>query len=311
MGSNNRKIFLAAIPDDIRSELNRLSRHNRIYDGLTFIAVFTSFFFLMWFSDYFYNNFLSAILFIVIQGFVLHTVAQMIHEYLVHDHFLVKYLKYPIVALVPLSPTQYNKIHIAHHKYFPNSPEDPDRAVNLPRSRLERILAFTFLNDLLLVPRRAKFYGEPQPPVQFTPSEKKHIQFELSLFIVLVLLAIILALVNHPVLLQGWLLPLIFGLPLFTGLRVFAEHSHVDESQPFGCGTNIRVPAILSITPYVVLFGEGHIVHHYYPHMPWYNCKKACDLLRPWMANASQKNRLFYSIWRWVQDGPHVNLSAR
>lgn len=285
---NYRLKFLKEISSSLSDKLVLLKSNIILYDIATIVFCWLLFIGLVYISGYFYKNVVSIVFFIILQGLVIHTASQLIHEYYVHN-YQSKFIQYLTACIVPLSPTKYKKLHSEHHKFFPNSNGDPDTPINNPRNIIEKILAFTLIHDLFLVPLRNKKLSSQTLVINYTKKETLQIRIEQLLFIIVFILSIITYLNGYKLLVEGWLLPLILGVPIFTGLRVFSEHGIINKSSPLSGGTNVPVPALLKFTPFVVVFGEGHIIHHYFPSIPWYKINKAIKLLEPYLHKSGDR----------------------
>jgi fatty acid desaturase len=297
--SYNKKISFAKVPKQTLNQLQSLLKHNKYIDIITIGINILIFILLIKYSHYFYTNVLFAIGFIIIQGATIHTLAQLfVHDYYTHNR-LLKNFNYLIAAIVPISPTKYRKIHLNHHLYFPNSDKDPDAHTNALKTTIwSKIRTFTIIHVLHSQKNYESNCKLNNIEIYYTPKELSLIKYENLLFPLTSIIAILIMLKGSSMLIEGWFIPTILGVPIFLGIRHFAEHSYTDPEKPFGCGNNIKVPLIFKYTPFNLVLGQGHIVHHYYPSLPWYNCNKACKLLSPYIDKNNQ-GKFYKELIRW------------
>jgi hypothetical protein len=71
----HRKLTLKSIPESQLILINKVLKRNKFYDYSTILITWIMFILLVYTSQWFYTNFITTIVFIIIQGFVIHTVA--------------------------------------------------------------------------------------------------------------------------------------------------------------------------------------------------------------------------------------------
>lgn len=287
--------FEKGLPPHVKKQLNLLLKHKKSLDYLTVYTSLVVFFLLLLFSPTFYHNVFSIIFFIILQGLVIHNLVQLFHEYAVHANIMPIFVKWIICFISPFPPSIYKKEHLQHHCFFPNSSQDPDLHINIPLSKVQKVLFFTFIGEFFKEKNKAYF------PVQIQGRSKTSqcvIFLEKSCFYLLILVTILLSASGNYLLVLGWLIPLLFGVPLFTGLRAIVEHSKTRDNDFLGTSPEIEVPLFFKYQPFVSVYGKGHIIHHCYPAMPWYNIPKACTLLEK-NFQANEKINLYNVIADW------------
>lgn len=297
----HRELTIKTIPESEIRLINKLLKRNKFYDYSTILIVWIMFIVLVYSCQWFYTSYIGAIVFIVFQGFVIHTLGQLGHEYYVHSKTAYSYFASITSLITPFSITLYKKRHIQHHKHFPNALGDPDIVVNDIKTSLEKILSFTVLDNFFLLPIRKKKLAAKHIGINNGINKKEQLiaKIEGLLFWVGLIIACLFYFFGIKQFILGWIIPLIVGTPIFLGIRVFVEHAILNDKIPFGCGTNVKIPWFFKFTPYASLYGEGHIVHHYFPTMPWYNINRACVILRPYFTNQNRESVLS-QICKWI-----------
>jgi len=200
-------------------------------------------------------------------------------------------------------PTQYLHMHQLHHRYI-GTELDGERYKQGLSTRWRRWFFLT-LPGALLAPRMVNRVGEPLP--EPLPGRARRIAVErwvLRAYLVALLIGCV---VWPKVFLFGHLLPVaLLGPPLNT-LRIVLEHAEADDDNPLFLGTDYRSGWLIRAVT-LVNAGDGHIVHHQYPNMPWYRVPAFIRLMRPYLlaAGVTERRSITGILWGWLVRGyPH------
>jgi fatty acid desaturase len=78
----------------------------------------------------------------------------------------------------------------------------------------------------------------------------------------------------------GYLLPLAVVTPLFNTVRIVLEHFDVGRGNPLWPATFYRTGWITR-PAFLWSAGDCHVVHHFYPNIPYYRMPQALRLISP------------------------------
>lgn len=281
------------MPATLYNELVLLCKRNDMLDGLTIYATWGAFIAGLLLSS-------KYPVLIIVQGLLIHQIGVLTHDFFVHGRALPYFGAFMGSIITSLSPTHYKRAHLEHHAAFPNSEADPDRAVNIHPTLLQKLAAFTIFDQFLLH-RRAKIWPSH---TQYTAAELLRIRVEkISFFIVFGGVLASAAITGVNIFITGWLIPLLVVTPVFTGLRVVLEHGLYRADDVLYQGTPAKVPSLIASSSFAPYYGIGHLLHHYFPALPWYNYRRALVLLTPWVDAKMTTLTLREACSRWMKDG--------
>jgi fatty acid desaturase len=281
------------MPATLHNELVVLCKRNHLLDRLTIYATWGAFIAGLLLSS-------KYPVLIIVQGFLIHQIGGLTHDFYVHGRALPYFGAFLGGALTSLSPTHYKSRHHDHHTALPNSESDPDRAVNIHPTLLQKLAAFTIF-DRFLRPGRTKLWPSH---TQYTEAELLRIRVEkISFFVVFGGVAASAATAGVNVFITGWLIPLLVVTPVITGLRVVLEHGLYRADDVLYQGTPAKVPSLIASSTFAPYYGIGHLLHHYFPALPWYNYRRALILLTPWVNAKMTTLTLYQACGRWLKDG--------
>lgn len=201
-----------------------------------------------------------------------------------------------------ISPSQFERWHLDHHRGLGSSTEDPKRAELSPKKNA-RWLKFLYFTPALFViyagaaARAAKLYD---------PKLRNRVRLE-RLFAVAVHLgvAVFLWRAGPEVLLRVYVAPLFLFFPAAFFLNRLGQHYDVDATRVEAWSTRVDGNPLLR---FLFLSSNHHIEHHYFPGVPLWHLAKLNRALRPFFESAGIRNRGYASLLKgWLIDNhaPH------
>jgi len=88
----------------------------------------------------------------------------------------------------------------------------------------------------------------------------------------------------------GYIVPITLILPIANVFRTILEHAETDPGNDYHCATFYRT-GLLSRPLFFWDAGDCHLVHHIFPHIPFYNMGDAVDLFRPFLISKGVRER--------------------
>jgi fatty acid desaturase len=175
-------------------------------------------------------------------------------------------------ASVLISFTAYRVMHERHHRYL-GDPRDPDDYENYTRDRrllwlmqLLRVTVGAFLY-IVLIPLLALRHG--------AAGARRRVLQEYA--VLLACYALVWAAVPHPLLVYGWLAPLLL-VAWMTGVRGFTQHGLADAADPLTASRSIHPHPVVA---FCLLNENLHLEHHLFPEVPSYHLPALHALLWP------------------------------
>jgi fatty acid desaturase len=170
-----------------------------------------------------------------------------------------------------LSLTAYRLSHLAHHRHA-RGPEDPDELENL--SRNPRVLSIIFLFILLAGDLYGFYFVGPLGSRRGSRADRRATLLEYS--IIAGVFATAFLLVPFRVMLQVWLLPVLFARQL-TNVRTLAEHALTRADSRWLATRTVLSNRFVSFFMCNVNY---HIEHHIFPRIPYRNVARVHELLK-------------------------------
>lgn len=177
---------------------------------------------------------------------------------------------------VLVSASAYRVTHLRHHRDT-RGEHDPDEFTNYfknPRLLEIAFYAWAVLGMVVFlvhVPLNAWRLG--------TVRDRRAIGLEYGVLALTLgtAIAAAAALEALPVLLHGWLIPLLVAFAI-VNVRGWAEHMLTVPDNPF---THTRTVTSNRLVSFLLLNLNYHVEHHLFPGVPWYNVPKLHRLLEP------------------------------
>lgn len=220
-----------------------------------------------------------------------HALAVMSHEgahyRLVHDHNWNTWIAnlfcvYPMFVQIEI----YRYNHLLHHKYT-NEDQDPDVRYQkdlpdyqfpMPRKKLIKIFLFELLGGGVIAnfQRMRRYNSDPELKTAMAAELAKtkwvRIIYYLALATVLTLVG------GWKIYLLYWLIPILWILPMILRLRNICEHFGLSHDSDLQGTRDVACSWIEGwlISPHYIRL---HLVHHFYPSVPFYNLSKLRRIL--------------------------------
>ncbi len=256
----------------------------------------------------------------ILQGFVIQAMAYAVHDLFVHRCVGGTRVGYVLGVLFDLPifyrRTWYALYHLDHHKYI-GTKLDPEAYKQDLDKRWKRFLCLTIVGAWLARKRKLKPPNAVSPEIgqgplfiPIDPIIARQIRGE-RLVVSLTAVALIpaVALWWQPVAL-GFLLPLLIIAPLASILRLVLEHAEVNPQNIYQCATFYRT-GVVSRVLFFWDAGDCHIVHHFFPRIPFYRMGEALKLINPILKRQGARERrslvqLLYGFF--ILNEPHRAL---
>ncbi|MCP5245507.1 MAG: fatty acid desaturase [Burkholderiales bacterium] len=290
-----------------REAILRLHKENHFYDALALISIWATFFVLMYLLASLPFGWIWLGCFIL-QGFVLQMLGFCSHDLFTHRRVggqLVSRIG-GMLCLTPLlvSATAVTKTHLEHHRYFGTKKDSEAYKSDLDRRWVK--LFFLCLPGILLVTSR-KLSRQPTDEFAYMGSARyqdketvNKVKFEQKVVIIFIVCVIGLAIIWPGYILLGYVLPLFLAMPLASTLRTVLEHADIQPENPFNTSTNFKT-GFVSRLLFFWDSGDCHIVHHFFPSIPFYRIGSALELMSPIFKEkgAIEQKSLVKIIYKW------------
>jgi fatty acid desaturase len=222
---------------------------------------------------------------LAVQGNLVLVLAYINHDAFVHRKLLPRRLRWIAAALLTwpgqLRAGRYEEQHLTHHRAL-GTPQDTERYKLALDGPLRRILYATpaalYLRMVVFRGLTASFSMPADGDLRSRSDGRNRLDAAIWWSLLLVLLA--LAALNYRIVVFGYLMPLLVVTPLINSVRVALEHFDFDPEHPLWVGTFYRTGPI---TRLVFWWGAGdcHMVHHFFPAIPFHRMGEAVRLIRP------------------------------
>lgn len=219
-----------------------------------------------------------------------------------HDLFFHRraagWLSEPLGVLYSLPLfTTYTKFlgHADHHRHVGWDLFEEEIA-HLDR-RWKRWLCLTMVGVALMLSGRLRARDVPRMNASFVPPAwfQRKLRREQHVHRLFALALLVGAIVWPHVVISGFLLPMVLFAPIIVMIRVAFQHAETDPRNPFHLSVYHRSSRLLRILFFNTL-GDGHLVHHLYPHIPIYNVGVAAQLMHPVIARHRVPERGFCEV---------------
>jgi fatty acid desaturase len=246
-----------------------------------------------------------------LQGNLVLVMAFINHDALVHRKLLPPRMRW-IVSSVLVWPSRlrgsvYESQHLTHHRAL-GTPGDTEMYKHSIHTSLRRVL---YATPALMAFRTAVF-GDQTVPVQSVPmqsvpmlpsrqvNQESRARYETATRWGVLALVAAAALWDWRVVVLGYVLPFAVVTPVLNTVRVVLEHFDLEPGNPFWVGTNYRT-GVLTQVAFWWDSGDCHLVHHFYPSIPFYRMRKALGLMRPILARegVQEQRSLVRLLWQW------------
>ena len=290
-----------------RETILALHKENYVYDALALIVVWSLIlslivllgtlpFGLVWFCCF------------ILQGFALQLLA-----FISHDLFNHRQVGGPLVTrigsmlcLTPLlfSATAVIKTHHEHHRYFGTEDDSEAYKKDLDR-RWVKLLFLSFPGILLVINR--KLSRESTTDLAYMGKARhrdsetvRKIAFDQKIVMVFFAGMLVLGFFWPSFIFLGYFLPLLFATPLASTCRTILEHADIQPGNPYNSSTFYKT-GFLSRLLFFWSSGDCHIVHHFFPTIPFYRMNDALKLMNPiFQEHGAIEQRSFITIlYRW------------
>ena len=270
-----------------REELARLHREIPLLDAATVLVSLALFLTLAWLlatgsvrDPWWWFCFF-------LQGNMILVMAMVNHDVFVHRKWLPPRLRW-LVSSVLVWPSQlrssiYEEHHLTHHRAL-GTPQDTEGYKHGIDTRLRRLLFASpamLLHHLVLLRRKGRqaavagqASGQPGNAASERAAYEKKVRWG-----ILALVAAAAAW-DWRLVVYGYLLPLVFVMPVLNTVRIVLEHFDLDTRNPFWVGTFYRTGLVTRVM-FWWIGGDCHVVHHFYANIPWYRLPRAIRLIRP------------------------------
>lgn len=276
----------------IRTQLGRetilkLHKENHVYDALAMVLIWAAFFTLIYLLGTLSIGWVWFLCFIL-QGFVMQLLGLCSHDLFTHRRVggsLVTRVG-SILCLTPLllPASAVIKTHLDHHRYFGVEGDSEEYKRDLDR-RWVKLFFLSFPGILLIINR--KFSRQPTSEHAYMGTARhkdtkliQKIVFEYKLTIFFLVCIFGFSFIWPDFILLGYVLPFFFAVPLASTFRTLLEHADIQPDNPYNSSTNYKTGPISRL-----LFfwdsGDCHIVHHFFPAIPFYNISEALRLMNP------------------------------
>lgn len=244
---------------------------------------------------------------LLLQGNLVLVLAYMNHDLLVHRKLLPTRLRW-VLAAVLTWPSQlraglYEQQHLVHHRALGTAADTEayKQALDTP---LRRVLYATpaalFLRMVIFRGRTASF-GLADSRSRAGPGHHaERARIDRAVWLVLAAAAGAALVIDYRLVLYGYLAPLLLVTPLINSIRLVLEHFDLDLEHPLWVGTFYRTGPL---TRWMFWWGAGdcHMVHHFYPSIPFYRTAAAVRLIRPVLLERGvvEHRSLLPLLWQW------------
>ena len=250
----------------------------------------------------------------VLIGFVVFAWTVLLHE-VVHGLVFAgprpvasRLLAFAYAIASGLSPTQFRRWHLDHHKWLGTGGEDPKRRYLSPRRARRWFKALYFTPALFPI----YFRAAARAAARYPDALRRRIRLERRAaiaFHVALPVALILTL-GWPLALKLHVLPVFVVFPVAFSINRLGQHYDVVDDDPARWGTLMRPSPLL--WDQLFLWSNYHMEHHTFPGVPCYRLPALRRALAPFYAAHEARSRTYVGLLRdWFvgNRSPHTDWS--
>lgn len=251
----------------------------------------------------------------VLVGFVVFSLTVLLHE-VVHGLVFAgprpwanRLLAFLYAVPSGLSPSQFRRWHLDHHKWLGTGGEDPKRRYLSPQRTRRWLKALYFTPALFPIYfRAARRAAERYPDALRRTIQRERrvaIGFHVAVPVVLGLT------LGWPLALKLHLLPIFVVFPVAFSINRLGQHYDVVADDPARWGTLLRRSPLL--WDVLFLWSNYHLEHHTFPGVPCYRLPALRRALDPYFAAHGAPSRTYLGLLRdWFLGNrvPHTDWSG-
>jgi len=257
-----------------------------------------------------------ALPFIVCQGVLMAFLFMAEHETAHKTAFRTRWLNLAVGQfcgfVIGLPYEYYCVFHWEHHRHTQDPAKDPELLVKpLPRSNVQLVLAFSGVEQVygrLRLMLRHAITGVVTVP--WVPANKRPlIVREARLYLLAYALLLIGSLLlQTPVLLLTWIVPLFFG-QFFLRPYLYAEHTGCARSRD--AFENTRTTYTNALIKWFAWNMPYHVEHHAYPSVPFHALRELNGLVAERIVHGERGyRRSIGKAWRWLRSASRGEVEA-
>ena len=204
-----------------------------------------------------------------------------------------------------LSPAQFSRWHLDHHKELGDEEHDPKRHHLTPKI-VRRWFKLLYLTPALFP---IYFRAAAREAAGYDAALRARLRIERAVVITFhlgVMAAIVLAW-GWPMLLKLYVVPVFFVFPIAFTVNRLGQHYDIEPSDPAAWGTLVKSNAVWD---FLFVWSSYHMEHHYFPGVPCYNLAALHRELRPVFERHPMRRRTYSGLlydWFIRNRTPHLN----
>ncbi len=204
-----------------------------------------------------------------------------------------------------MSPSQFTRWHLDHHRELGDSEADPKRH-HLSPKRTSRLLKLLYWTPALFP---IYFHAARKETATYPLELRRTITRERTVAVLLhaVIAAALLGFAGPSIWLRVQALPLLLAFPTWFALNRLGQHYAIDPEDPAHWGTLMR-PSPFLWDP-LFLWSNYHLEHHYFPSVPAYRLPSLRRALEPFFHERGIRARTYGELmWGWIVQNqtPHA-----
>ena len=247
----------------------------------------------------------------VLLGFMVFSFTVLLHE-VVHravfrDRASIGNRLLAWVYAVPcgLSPGQFTRWHLDHHKELGDSEADPKRHHLTPKivKRWYKLLYFTPALFPIYFRAAARESATYEPAVRTSLRRQRMIVMAAHF----AAMGAIWAMWGGAMLVKLYVVPIFFVFPVAFTINRLGQHYDIEPDDPAAWGTLVKTNPLWN---FLFVWSNYHMEHHYFPGVPCYRLAALHEALRPIFERHPMRTRTYGGLlWDWIvrNRAPHVN----